>query len=348
MKAAVIQRAGKPGEIAPCWASIEDWPDLEAPPRGHVAVRTEASALNHMDIWVTMGVPGLDLTYPRVSGCDGCGTVLAVGEGVDETWIGRRVIFNAAVAQPRRPMPTDPPASTLAPEYELIGEHHPGAHRERFIAPAANVQDIGDADAGEAAAFGLVALTAYSMLRKADVRPGQAALITGIGGGVATAALALCRWMGCRVAVTSRHKWKLDRAVELGADHVVLDEKQDWSKEIRQWTGGRGVDVCFDSVGKPIHAQCLASLAPGGCFVTCGNTAGPKAETHLARIFWNQLRVLGSTMGTNEEFAEVVSLFRAGLVAPVIDREFDWREASGAVQRLDAADQFGKVVLRWA
>lgn len=347
MRAAVIQRQGKPGEIRSCWESATDWPDLDAPPPGHASIRTEASALNHMDIWVTMGVPGVDLTWPRVSGCDACGTVESVGEGCDPSWVGRRVVFNAAVAQPEAVRPDDPPATTLAPNYELIGEHHHGAHRERFTAPVANLQDVGDADAAQAAAFGLVSLTAYGMLNKANVRPGQSVLITGVGGGVATAALALCRWMGCRVVVTSRHQWKLDRAVELGADHAVLDEKQDWSKEIRDWTGKRGVDVCFDSVGKPIHHQCIASLARGGCFVTCGATAGPKAETNLARVFWNQLRVLGSTMGTNDEFAEVVSLFRAGHIAPVIDSQFEWNEAPEAIGRLESADQFGKVVLRW-
>lgn len=348
MRAAVIQHSAKPGEVPGAWACVTDWPEPGDPGTGEALLRTEASAFNHMDIWVTMGIPGVDLTYPRVSGCDACAVVEKVGEGVDPAWVGERVVMNAAVALPLRPRPDDPPASHLAPEYELIGEHHHGAHRERFIAPVANLQPVGDADPADAAAFGLVTLTAYSMLRKADVRPGQVVVITGIGGGVATAALALCKWMGCRVAVTSRHQWKLDKAAALGADLCILDEKQDWSKQLRSWTNKRGVDVCVDSVGKPIHEQCIASLARGGCFVTCGNTAGPKAETNLARIFWNQLRVLGSTMGTNAEFAEVVSLLRAGHAPPVIDSVHDWSDAPKALARLDSGEQFGKIVLRWS
>ncbi len=347
MKAAIIEKSVKPGEVAGAIRVVEDWPEPDMPGSGEVLVRTLTSALNHMDLWVAMGIPGVDLTYPRVSGCDGCGVVEAVGADVDKAWIGRRVIFNAAIQQPRRVHPDDPTSATAAPTYELIGEHTHGAHREKFIAPAANLQDVGDADPIDAAAFGLVALTAYGMLRKAEVRPGQLVLITGIGGGVATAALSICKWMGCRVCVTSRHQWKLDRAMELGADSGVLDEGGDWFKEVFRWTGRRGVDVVVDSIGKAVHQNCLASLTPGGCFVTCGNTSGPIAQTNLARIFWNQLRVLGSTMGSNDEFSEVVSLFRAGHVAPVVDSVHEWSEAPAAWSRLEEGAQFGKIVLRW-
>src|SRR5262249_27783074 len=155
---------------------------------------------------------------------------------------------------------------------------------------------------------------------------GQSVLITGIGGGVALAAMAIALHMGCPVIVTSRHQWKLDRARELGAIATVLDQAQDWSKEVRAWSGGGGagggVDLAVDSSGKATHMKCLKSLARGGAYVTPGCTSGPDATTDLARIFWNQLRILGSTMGTNTEFAEVAALYRAGKLKPVIDKTF--------------------------
>lgn len=348
MKAITISQQGR--EVARNIAIDTDWPDIgrDIPP-DHALICTEASALNHMDIWVGMGIPGLELEYPRVTGCDAAGIVEDVGEGVDPAWKGTRVIFNAAVKQPDPAMPCDPPASTLAPAYELIGEHHHGAHRERFTAPVANLAPIGDAPAHEAAAFGLVSLTAYSMMvTKGNLRPGQNVLITGIGGGVATAALAIAKWMGCPTVVTSRHQWKLDRAKDLGADETILDEGQDWHKEIRKWTAKRGVDMAVDSVGKPTHLNCIKSLARGGAFVTPGNTGGPKVETDQARIFWNQLRILGSTMGTNDEFREVTALFRAGHLKPVIDKVYKADAAQEAWQRLEEAQQFGKIVIDWS
>ncbi len=348
MNAVVLEKQGKAGAVAEIVAARDDFSDTLPPAAGEALVRTEASALNHMDLWVGMGVPGLDLTYPRVSGCDGCGIVETVGEGVSDEWIGQRVIMNAALSIPQVAEPTDPAGSTLAPEYELIGEHHFGTHREKFVAPVANLRAVGDVDPRAAAAFGLVSLTAWGMIRKAGVHPGQRVLITGIGGGVATAALAICKWMGCPVVVTSRHESKLEKAKKLGADEGVLDDGGDWSKAVRAWSHKRGVDVAIDSVGAPTHMGCIKSLARGGAFVTCGTTAGARAETDLARVFWNQLRVLGSTMGSNEEFGEIVALFRSGALVPVVDSVVPWREAKGAWAKLEGEEQFGKIVLDWS
>lgn len=347
MRAIVLSKQGAP--VAANIRYAEDWPEPAAPGPGQVLIRTLASAFNHMDLWVGMGIAGLDLTYPRISGCDACGTVDAVGAGVPEAWKGQRVIVNAKFEVPRPRLPDDPPEAPLLPEYQLIGEHVNGMFCERFLAPAANIALVGEAaDPAEAAAFGLCALTAYSMVfAKGELHPGQTVLITGIGGGVATSALAIAKWLGCPAAVTSRHQWKLDKARALGADLTVLDEGQDWSKAVRSWTGKRGVDVAVDSTGKATHLNCIKSLTRGGAYLTPGCTSGPDATTDLARVFWNQLRIIGSTMGSNAEFQEVAALFRAGKLRPVIDQVFDAKDAVKAYQRLEAAEQFGKIVVKW-
>ncbi|MBK7404428.1 MAG: zinc-binding dehydrogenase [Phycisphaerales bacterium] len=346
MQAIVVAKQARP--VAPNVSLRSDWPAPPPPGPGWVVVRTLCSAFNHMDLWVGRGVPGLELAYPRVSGCDACGVVESIGAGVDPAWVGRQVIYNAAMRVDGTPRPGEPPNTMLAPQYELIGEHHLGAHAERFAAPVANLASVEGCDPIEAAAFGLCALTAYSMMvTKASLRPGQAVLITGIGGGVATSALAIAKHLGCPVIVTSRHQRKLDRARELGADEAILDTGQDWSREVRAWTSKRGVDMAVDSVGKATHLACIKSMARGGAYVTPGCTTGPDATTDLARIFWNQLRLYGSTMGSNDEFREVTSLYRAGMLRPVVDGVYPPAECAAAYERLEQGEQFGKLVIDW-
>jgi NADPH:quinone reductase-like Zn-dependent oxidoreductase len=162
------------------------------------------------------------------------------------------------------------------------------------------------------------------------------------------ASLEIVRHIGAKAIVTSRHQWKLDRASELGAEHGVLDTGQDWSEEVREITGGRGVDLCVDSVGKVLHTKCIRSLAHGGTLTTCGTTTGGDAQTILGDIFWKQLSILGSSMGSMDEYREVTALFRAGKLKPVIDKVFPSSRAADAYRRLQASEQFGKVVIRWA
>ncbi len=229
-------------------------------------MRTEAAALNHLDLWVGRGLPGIDLTYPRISGSDGAGIVDIVGPGVDPSWMGKRVLLNAAVPQ------ADPclPGRTPAPDdIRMIGEHLNGCLGERFVAPVQNLVAIGQADPTQAVAFGLTHLTAWRMMvTRSNLRAGQWVLITGIGGGVALAALNIARHFGCPTIVTSRSAEKLAKAAAIGATHGVLDEGGDWSREVRKLTGKRGVDLCVDSVGKVVHGQCVRSLARGGTFAT--------------------------------------------------------------------------------
>lgn len=347
MRAIVCQRQGNP--VTPNIEYRTDWPEPSAPGPGQVVVRVLATAFNQMDLWVGRGVPGLKLEYPRVSGCDSCGVVEQVGPGVDAAWVGKKVVPNAAVRQPERMHPDDPPGSTLAPLYELVGEHHHGMLAEKYTIPVANLAVVkDDADAVQAAAFPLCFLTAWSMMvTKGQLRHGQSVLITGIGGGVATSALSIAKHFGCKVAVTSRHQWKLDGAKKLGADFAVLDAGQDWSKDVRGWTNKRGVDMAVDTSGKATHLTCIKSLARGGTYVTAGATSGPDATTDLARIFWNQLRIVGSTMGSTDELKELVALFNQGALAPVVDKIYAPEQCQEAYARLEGAEQFGKIVIKW-
>ena len=269
MKATVIEREGTP--VAENVKVIDDW-NIESPQPHHVIIKTEASALNHLDLWVGIGMPGLNLEYPRVSGSDGCGIVSALGEGVDSSWMGKRVLLNAAVKQEE---PTLPGVPDIHSDIRMIGEHDNGTHAEYFVAPVSNILDVGGADPVDAVAFGLAHLTAWRMLvTRAQLQEGQTVLITGIGGGTALAALNICKYFKCKTIVTSRHQWKLERALELGASENILDSGEDWSRTVRGFTGKRGVNVCVDSVGGSLHLPCIKSLARGGSLVTCGCTAG--------------------------------------------------------------------------
>lgn len=342
MKAIVVQQRGNP--VSPNVALVTDRPKPQ-PQSGEVLVRTEASALNSLDLWVGRGLPGLDTQYPFSSGSDGAGRVEEVGAGVDRAWIGRRILLNAAVIQEA---PAHPDRFASGEDIRMIGEHSPGTMGEFFCAPAKNVLDIGDTDPIQAAAFGLTHLTAWRMLMsRAQLRPGMTILVTGIGGGVAVALLNIAKHFGCTVIVTSRHQWKLDRARELGAVHGILDDGSDWSKTVRTLTGKRGVDIVADSIGKAVHSQCIKSLVRGGVFVTCGATTGGDATTDLARMFWNQLTFMGSTMGDMDEFRAVTTFLRSGEMLPIVDSIQKPHFAKKAYERLESGEQFGKVLIDW-
>lgn len=342
MRALEIVRVGAP--VSPNVRFTTD--RAEPKPGPHDAlVRTEASALNHLDLWVGRGLPGVTVSWPFVSGSDGAGIVHSVGSEVDPSWVGRRVLLHAGVAVTHAKRPGNRPAGE---EIEMIGEHRPGTLAEYFVAPISNLLEIGGLDPLRAAAFGLTHLTAWRMLmNRGSARPGDTVLITGIGGGVSIAALGIARWLGCTVIVTSRSADKLARAKAHGATHGVLDPGSDWSKEVRSLTGRRGVDLCIDSIGAAVLPQCIKSLCRGGRLVTCGATSGGEGTIDLTRLFWNQLSVLGSTMGSMNEFREVVSLLSSEALEPVIDQVCTAERGVTAFERLEAGLQFGKLVIDW-
>jgi NADPH:quinone reductase-like Zn-dependent oxidoreductase len=308
----------------------EDAPDPEPGP-GDVLVRLRAASLNHLDVWVRKGLPSVP--KPRILGADGAGVVESVGEGVEGLADGDRVVINPGLEH-------DDGRITV------VGEHFDGTHAELIALPASNIYPLPD-ELGfeEAAAFPLVFETAYRMLvTKAHVAAGEWVLVWGIGGGLATASLAIAKALGARVIATSTSEEKLARARELGADAAV--PTGDAGARVKEITEGRGVDVVVEHVGEATWATSLAVAAPSGRVVVCGATSGPNPPAALHRIWWKQLTVYGSTMGTKEDFEGAYELVRSGRARPVVDSVFALAEARAAHERLEAGEQFGKIVLR--
>jgi NADPH:quinone reductase-like Zn-dependent oxidoreductase len=307
----------------------EDAPD-PAPGAGEVLIRLRAAALNHLDLWVRKGLPSVP--KPRILGADGAGTVEALGEGVEGFEAGQRIVINPGIEHGDR--------------ITVIGEHTEGTHAELIAVPASNVYPLPD-DLGfeEAAAFPLVFETAYRMLvTRAGVSEGEWVLIWGIGGGVATAALAIAKALGARAIVTSTSDEKLARAAELGADAAI--PTADARERVKEITDGRGADVIVEHVGEATWATSLAVVRPGGRVVVCGATSGPNPPAQLHRIWWKQLTIYGSTMGTREDFEGAYELVKSGRARPVVDRVYPLAEARAAHERLEAGEQLGKIVLR--
>lgn len=297
---------------------------------GDVLVRLRAASLNHLDIWVRKGLPSVP--KPRILGADGAGVVEALGEGVSGLEIGQRVVIN--------------PGIEYGDVIHVIGEHTQGTHAELAAVPATNVYPLADGlSFEEAAAFPLVFETAYRMLvTKARLQAGEWVLVWGIGGGVATASFQIARALGARVVVTSSSDEKLAQAAELGADVTVNHSTGDVVATVKEATG-EGVDVVVEHVGEATWKTSLAAVRPGGRVTVCGATTGPNPPAQLHRIWWKQLTVLGSTMGAREDFEGAYELITSGRARPIIDRVFPLSEARAAHERLEAGEQFGKVVL---
>jgi zinc-binding alcohol dehydrogenase/oxidoreductase len=300
---------------------------------GDVAVRPVASALNHMDLWLTRGLPRPHL--PHVPGCDVAGVVEAVGEGVAGVAVGDEVVVNPAVS-PVEAIVAHGIDSPLGAGFQILGEQRWGGHADRVVVPARNVLPR---PAGrtweECAAYPLATLTAWRMLRRARLSAGETALIVGIGGGVSTAALALALRLGATVYATSRDEAKRRRAVSLGAVDA-FDSEADWPVT---------ADVVVESVGPATWDRSVRALRPGGRLVVCGATSGPKVELNLPRLFFKQIEVIGSTMGSYPEFDQVTGLMGQGLPVQV-DEVFAREDYPKALERLAHGEQLGKVVLR--
>ena len=322
----------------------EDVP-TPAPGAGEVLVGLRAAALNHLDLFVRGGgVPKTPL--PHVGGADGAGVVLENGPGAGAFTQGTRAFFDPGLSDGICDYCARGEHS-LCDRWEILGEHRDGTFAQAVVIPEVNLRPIPDRlSFEEAAAFPLVFLTAWRMVvSKARVRPGESVLILGIGGGVAIAALQIAKDAGAQVFVTSRSDEKLERARQLGADILINQATTDFSEEVWGRTQKRGVDVVIDDVGAATWAGSVRALARGGRLVTCGATSGPKPEEDIRRIFQKQITIYGSTMGSRYDWEQVTRLLAAGRLKPVIDRTFPLEQTAVAEERMERAEQFGKLVL---
>jgi len=300
----------------------EDAPGPEPGP-GEVLVSLRAASLNHLDLWIRKGLPSVP--KPRILGADGAGIREDTGE---------QVVINPGLEHGDRIL--------------VLGEHMDGTHAELVAVPEANVYPLPDGlSFEEAAAFPLVFETAYRLLvTKAGLREDEWVLLWGIGSGVGTAGLAIAKALGARALVTSSSDEKLGRARELGADATVNHAEGDVTAAVKEVTGGTGVDVVLEHVGEATWQRSLQAARPGGRIVVCGATSGPNPPAALHRVWWKQLTIYGSTMGTKEDFEGVYELVASGRARPVIDSVVPLAEARAAHERMEAGGQFGKIVLR--
>jgi len=305
---------------------------------GQAVVRLRAAALNHRDAWIRQGLYA-GIRLPIILGSDGAGTVESVGPDVDASWVGHDVVIN-----PSLDWGTDPRAQ--GPQYRILGLPEDGTYAERVLVPAANLfQKPAALEWAEAAAIPLAGLTAYrALVTRAAVTAADTVLVTGVGGGVATFALLFARHLGARVFVTSGSDEKIARAVQLGAAGGVNYRREGWGKAVQDLTDG-GPDVVIDSAGRDAVPALIELVRPGARIVSFGATTGSPTTVEMRRIFWKQISLLGSTMGTPAEFGAMLSWFGPGGLRPVVDRVFDLADAAEAHHRMDQAGQVGKIVL---
>jgi NADPH:quinone reductase-like Zn-dependent oxidoreductase len=317
MKAIRIHQDGGPEVLR-----YEDAPDPDPAP-GEVLVRLRAASLNHLDLWIRKGLPSVP--KPRILGADGAGIREDTGE---------RVVINPGIEHGER--------------ITVVGEHMDGTHAELVVVPEGNVYPLPETlSFEEAAAFPLVFETAYRLLvTKAQLQEGEWVLLWGIGSGVAGAGLAIAKALGARALVTSSSDEKLERARELGADATVNHASGDVRAAIEEATGGTGVEVVLEHVGEATWQTSLQSARAGGRIAVCGATSGPNPPAALHRIWWKQLTIYGSTMGTRSDFEAAYELVKSGRAKPVVDSVLPLSEARAAHERLEAGEQFGKIVLR--
>ena len=313
---------------------------------GDVLVRVKAVALNHLDLFVREGMPGLKLPLPFWSGCDIAGDVAEVGGSVSGVAVGDRVVVNPNLECGRCEY-CQKGQHSLCVSYGILGEHTHGGLDEYVKVDGRNVVKLPDAVTNEnAAAYVLVNMTAWRMMvSQARLRAGEDLLSLGVGGGVSSTGVQIGKLCGARVWVTSSSDEKLERARALGADECINYAKEDWVKVIAQKTGRRGVDVVLENVGAATWAGAIRALGKGGRLVTCGGTSGPICETDVRQVFWKQISIIGSTMSTNAEFAAVLGQLFRGRLKAIVDSVMPLEDGVAAQQRLAEGKQFGKIVL---
>jgi NADPH:quinone reductase-like Zn-dependent oxidoreductase len=312
-----------------------------------VIVRLEASGLNHVDIWNRLGEAAIPIPLPHILGADGAGVVVETGAEAENVKPGDTVCLYPFTGCGHCEFCLRG-RDFMCINVVALGQRLEGTYAEYVKLPARNCFRVPEGFSfDEAAAFPLVFITVWRMLiTNARLRPGESILILGIGGGVAGAALQIAKRLGARAIVTSGSDEKLARAREYGADHGINYRRSDFAGEVAELTGGRGVDVVVDSVAGESWNKSLSALTLGGRLVTCGATAGGLPETDLRTIFERQLKIYGSTLGSREEFLELLSFMGVAGIKPIIDTVFPLAEAATAQRRMEEGKQFGKIVLR--
>lgn len=340
MRAAVLTAHGELDVVQ----FVGDLP-MPEPKRGEVRLKMHAAALNRLDLFVRRGWKGLELPFPHVIGSDGAGVVEALGEDVQGLVVGDAVAVDPSIY---------PTPAALHTDYEnqdriaIMGEHHSGFAAEYVCVPARNCVKVpAGFDLKAAAAAGLVYVTAWhSLITRGQLRAGEHVLIIGAGGGVSTASLQIAKQAGATVYVVGSNEEKCAKARELGADITINREATpDWSKEVFKLTEKRGVDVVVDNVGASTLGMSMRAVRMGGRILIVGGTTGYGFELPVNLLFAKQIALIGSTMGTHKDYANVMNLVFEGKLNAIIGKVFSLQEAREAQATLEAFDVFGKVVL---
>ena len=325
----------------------EDAPDPQITAPFDVIVKLKAAALNHIDIWVRLGATGMQIPLPHILGADGAGIVIDAGRDVAGIKAGDAVcLYSFTGCRQCEFCRSD--REFMCIRVNALGERLDGTYAAYVkVAPQNCFPIPAHMNFEQAAAFPLVSVTVWRMLvTNARLQPGESVLIIGIGGGVASAALQLAKRLGAQVFVTSGSDEKLARAKALGADHLINHRRARIAQAVKHLTEDHGVDVVVDSVAGPIWRESLASLAPGGRLVTCGATAGAEPQDDLTTLVAKQLQIYGSTLGSREDFRQMLQFVGAARLEPIIDSRFPLADARAAQERLEQGRQFGKIILQ--
>ncbi len=323
--------------------------ELPEPGPREVRIRVRAVAVNHIDIWARRGLPHFRYEFPHRLGADVVGEVDALGPGAQNAKVGDRVVANPGLscgACERCLLGQD----NFCRSYRIMGENTQGGYSQHIVVPDANLLPMpSKLSWTDAAALPLCFLTAWQMVvRKADVRAGQTVLVQAAGSGVSSAAIQIAKMLGARVIATTGSDEKVERAKKLGADEVINYATQDFVAECKRLTGKKGVDVVVEHVGGDVLAKSILASAWGGCIVTCGATAGFTPAIDLRHVFFRQVAILGSTMGSKGDLFEVLRHVEAGKLRPVVDRVMPLWSAAEAHRLLEDRKVFGKIVLEVA
>ena len=340
MKASIFRAHGGP--------DVLEYTDVEKPTirPNEVLIAVKACALNHLDIFVRNGLPGIEIPLPHILGCDVAGVVREVGELV--TWVkpGDEVMVHPGVSCGHCEACLSG-NDNLCREYDMIGYRRNGGYAELVAVPGVNVfLKPANLKWEEAAALPLVTVTVWHMLvTRANIRPGEDVLVHAAGSGVGSIAIQVAKLLGARVFTTASTDVKLAKARELGADETINYIQDDWPKEVRRLTERRGVDVVVEHTGSATWPGSISSLKNNGRLVTCGATSGYDARTDLRQVFYRHLTILGSFMGSKAELLTAMKFVKEGKIRAVVDRAFPLSEAREAHIHLENREQFGKVVL---